>query len=161
MTYHCVCNNSNTTSAPSGSELLTVLPNHYFPVYCLCSVDHCLSFWPLYFLSFDLRLLNEYHFGIFQLFLDQCCFKRIHIGKRLSTVWFLTHAYMLEKVFTNIEKYYTLRFYFPFLSLLAQTVNILVYWPGPINIMFSSGFCLGYTITKICRLTNLHVLSII
>jgi hypothetical protein len=72
MTYHCVCNNSNTTSAPSGSELLTVLPNHYFPVYCLCSVDHCLSFWPLYFLSFDLRLLNEYHFGIFQLFLDQC-----------------------------------------------------------------------------------------
>jgi hypothetical protein len=40
-------------------------------------------------------------------------------------------------------------------------VNILVYWPGPINIMFSSGFCLRYAITKTCRLTDLHVLSII
>jgi hypothetical protein len=64
--------------------------------------------------------------------------------------------------------YYTLRFYFPYLSLLVQLVNILVYWLGPINIMFSSGFCpnsffccLRYTITKTCRLTDLHVLSII
>ena len=29
----------------------------------------------------------------------------------------------------NILVYYTLRFYFPYLSLLAQPVNILVYWP--------------------------------
>ena len=41
----------------------------------------------------------------------------------------------------NILVYYTLRLYFPNLSLLAQPVNILVYWPGPINIMFSSEFC--------------------
>jgi hypothetical protein len=27
------------------------------------------------------------------------------------------------------------------LSLLVQPDNILVYWPDPINIMFSSGFC--------------------
>ena len=37
--------------------------------------------------------------------------------------------------------YYTLRFYFPYLSWLVQPINILVYGPGPINIMFSSGFC--------------------
>jgi hypothetical protein len=37
-----------------------------------------------------------------------------------------------------ICQYYTLRFYFPYLSLLAQPVNILVYGQGPINIMFSS-----------------------
>ena len=49
----------------------------------------------------------------------------------------------------QIVIYYTLRFYFPYLSLLAQPVNIfvdwpvniLVYGPGRINIMFSSGFC--------------------
>jgi hypothetical protein len=40
----------------------------------------------------------------------------------------------------NINKYYTLPFYFPYLSLLVQSVNILVYRPGPIN-MFSPGFC--------------------
>ena len=48
----------------------------------------------------------------------------------------------------NKNEYYTLRFYFPYLSLLVQPVNILVYWlvnilvywPDPINIMFSSGF---------------------
>jgi len=75
----------------------------------------------------------------------------------------------------DISEYYTLRFYFHYLSLLAQSVNILVYWPvnisvywpGPINIMFfirilsELVFCLKYTITKICRLIDLHVLSII
>ena len=30
---------------------------------------------------------------------------------------------------TNIPKCYTFIFYFPYLSLLAQPVNILVYWP--------------------------------
>jgi hypothetical protein len=76
-----------------------------------------------------------------------------------------------------IRLYYTLRFYFPYLSLLAQPVNILVYWPvnilvygpGPINTMYNVFFrilselvfCLRYTITKTCRLTDLHVLSII
>ena len=73
-----------------------------------------------------------------------------------------------------ILQYYTLRFYFPYLSLFAMPLNIFVHWPvnilvygpGPINIMFSSGFfselvfCLRYTITKKCRLTDLHVLSI-
>jgi hypothetical protein len=67
----------------------------------------------------------------------------------------------------NTSLYYTLRFYFPYLSLLAQPVNILVYWPGPINIMFFFRFlselifCLRYTITKTCHVTDLHVLSII
>jgi hypothetical protein len=36
---------------------------------------------------------------------------------------------------SSIYIYYALRFYFPYLSLLAQPVNILGYWPGPINII--------------------------
>jgi hypothetical protein len=55
------------------------------------------------------------------------------------------------------KQYYILGFYFPYLSFLVQPVNILKYWPatlrktnrenilvycpGPINIMFSSEFC--------------------
>jgi len=87
---------------------------------------------------------------------------------------YLTFVY-ISCISFNMLQYYTLRFYFPYLSLLAQPVNIfvygpvniLVYGPGTINIMFSSGFCpnsffcLRYTITKTCRLTDLHVMSII
>jgi hypothetical protein len=52
-------------------------------------------------------------------------------------------------LFSNITLYYTLRFYFPYLSLFAKPLKIFVYWPvnilvyglDPINIMFSSRFC--------------------
>jgi hypothetical protein len=53
------------------------------------------------------------------------------------------------------------------ICLLAHPVNILVYWPGPINMMFSSGFCpnsffvLDIQLIKKRRLTDLHVLSVI
>jgi hypothetical protein len=52
-------------------------------------------------------------------------------------------------LFSNITLYYSLRFYFPYLSLFAKPLKIFVYWPvnilvyglDPINIMFSSRFC--------------------
>ena len=52
-----------------------------------------------------------------------------------------TQGVIRSRKSTKNRKYYTLRFYFPYLSLLAQPVNIFVYGPGPINIMFSYGFC--------------------
>ena len=39
-----------------------------------------------------------------------------------------------------IYLYYTLRFYFPYLSLLAQPVNITLY--GPFSIRFRNGTCI-------------------
>jgi hypothetical protein len=44
-----------------------------------------------------------------------------------------------------IDVYYTLRFYFPYLSLLAQTVNITLYGPGrtaSFSIRFRNGTCI-------------------
>ena len=52
---------------------------------------------------------------------------------------------------------------FVFVTAAGQYFSIVT---GQINIMFSSGFCpnsffcLRYTITKTCRLTGLHALSI-
>ena len=39
---------------------------------------------------------------------------------------------------SNIYVYYTLRFYFPYLSLLAQPVNITLYGPGLDCLVFDS-----------------------
>jgi hypothetical protein len=43
-------------------------------------------------------------------------------------------------------------------KLLAETNSLLVYWPGPINIMFSAGFYPNSCLSYICRYTiNKHV----
>ena len=82
LTYHRVCNKSNTigvtsgagTVYPSGSPEFTPLffwgsscsiLNLYFSVCCV--VDHCLFIWQLYCVSFDWRFMIT-PFGIFKLF---------------------------------------------------------------------------------------------
>jgi hypothetical protein len=71
MPYHRICNKSNTMEPHVEHELPT-LPVHLssHPVLvdfvcvarcsnsCIMFVDHCLFFWPLYCLSFDLRFLK-------------------------------------------------------------------------------------------------------
>ena len=74
MTYHRVCNQINTTGVISGAGTAYPLGAPEFTpgfigvrvtrslIYCVCLVDRCLffctfSFWPLYCLFFDLRIL--------------------------------------------------------------------------------------------------------
>jgi len=40
----------------------------------------------------------------------------------------------------NMSQYYTLRLYFPYLSV-SELVHITVYRPGPVHILLSPGFC--------------------
>ena len=55
-------------------------------------------------------------------------------------------------------------FLFVFVSAAGQYLSILT-WPDQYNVFFrilsELVFCLRYTITETCRLTDLHVLSII
>ena len=63
-----------------------------------------------------------------------------------------------------MPKYYTLRFYFPYLSFfVSATGQYFSIWTGPdqynvfFRILSELVFCLRYTITKTCRLLDLHV----
>jgi hypothetical protein len=50
--------------------------------------------------------------------------------RALNCVFYYTRAALPFMKKGNIHKYYTLRFYFPYLSLLAEPVNITLYGPG-------------------------------
>jgi hypothetical protein len=70
---------------------------------------------------------------------------------------------LLETIFLNIILYVLI---FP-ICLRILTGPYFSIWTGPdqynvfFRILSELVFCLGYTITKTCRLTDLHVLSII
>ena len=90
MTYHRVCNTTNTTGVKCGRETANpsgileftpcsvgiVLPDLLFSVYWL--VDHCLSFFFFFLLAIVLYVLPfttfEYPFGIFKPFLINTVF---------------------------------------------------------------------------------------
>jgi hypothetical protein len=60
--------------------------------------------------------------------------------RALNCGFYYTRAALpfMKKGNACIHKYYTLRFYFPYLSLLAQPVNITLYGPGLDCLVFDS-----------------------
>jgi hypothetical protein len=60
--------------------------------------------------------------------------------RALNCGFYYTRAALpfMKKGNACIHKYYTLRFYFPYLSLLAQPVNITLYGPGLGCLVFDS-----------------------
>jgi hypothetical protein len=57
-----------------------------------------------------------------------------------ALIWFIIHLCIHGFYVCNLQFliYYTLRFYFPYLSLLAQPVNITLYGPGLDCLVFDS-----------------------